>query len=136
MLLILSEMHLKTRPEPGLFEYTKPMIWHHPLVGQQQVDKGRTTDFASIPPFFRRIFNVNGKHREEAGVHDDLYRRRGVFDTPNGQIKLTRKQCDQIFLDGLTYDGIPWWKRQLMHKAVRVFGGYHLRKTSGRGWDD
>lgn len=130
MLRILSSLIIETLPEDGKFILRMPLRFSHPLIGNGKVPIGFVTDFASIPTFFRRIFNVNGKHREEAVVHDFLYSVQGKI----GENQLSRKQCDQIFLDGLKNDGISFFKRHAMYQAVRLFGGLHLKITSGKNW--
>jgi hypothetical protein len=131
MLSIKSDLVVKTTKEAGEFELVEPLYFWHELTGFQTVPVGFITDFASIPAFFRRIFNVNGTHREEAVVHDWLYKNKGKL--PDSPI-LTRKECDQIFLDGLKKEKIPLWKRFLMYQAIRQFGGIHYKLTSGEWW--
>ena len=124
MTSILSSLKVETLPKSGQWRLTESLFWYHPVTGRNVVPKGFPTDLASIPRFFRRVFNVNGRHREEAVVHDYLYSKKGEL----GELKLTRKQCDQIFHDLMKADGIAAWKRKSMYQAVRYFGGSH--------WDD
>ena len=83
-----------------------------------EVPKGTVTDFASIPRFFWRILPPTGLYGKAAVIHDWLYQLCGnlggrVFD---------RKRCDEIFLEAMIALGVPTWKRQLMYRAVRMFG--------------
>jgi len=130
MLAIKSELVTKTLPEKGKFELVEPLFWFHPLVGEQTIPKGFVTDFASIPKFFRRLFSVNGVHREEAVVHDYLYssHQKKVYEI--GEYFLTRKECDDIFKSGLKKENLPYWKIWSMYTAVRVFGGLHNKLNS------
>jgi len=73
------------------------------------------TDFASIPWFFRRLFQpATGKHRRAALVHDWIYR------TPD--LRIDKSEADSIFRDIMLGDGLSEWKVWLMYNAVR-FGG-------------
>ena len=81
--------------------------------GKVTVPAGTTTDFASIPRIFWPIFPPDGRRYMRAAiVHDYLYR--------TG--KVPRALADQMFLMLMTQDGVPWWKRNLMYWAVRIFG--------------
>lgn len=80
------------------------------------VPAGFRTDYASIPRFFWRVFPPSGRYNRAAVVHDWLYiGKRG-----------DREQADRVFFEGMKALGVPAWKRSLMHRAVRLFGG--------RGW--
>lgn len=76
------------------------------------VPKGFDTDLASIPKLFRTFFAVNGKHRKAAALHDWLYR----------EGKLSRKECDLLFLEAMKVCGVSKFKRYSMYAAVRVGG--------------
>ncbi len=79
------------------------------------VHAGFITDFASIPWFFRRMFQpATGKHRRAAVVHDFLYR--------TATEPFTRKGADQIFLEAMEIDGVDPWKRNTMYAGVRAGG--------------
>ena len=127
---ILSKLRLEAAPEPNYWVLVSPLRFRHDLTGVREVPTGTRTDLASIPRFFQRLFQVNDTHREEAVVHDWLYAKRGVLPKLHGygEIRLTRKQCDKIFLDGLKADGMGWLKRQTMYRAVRAGGWVAWRK--------
>ena len=81
--------------------------------GKVTIPAGSTTDFASIPRFLWPIFPPDGRRYMRAAiVHDYLYR--------TG--KVPRALADQMFLLLMTQDRVPWWKRNLMYWAVRIFG--------------
>lgn len=80
------------------------------------VPKGLETDFASVPKGLWNILPPDGEYTQAAVLHDFLYQTKGE----NG--KRTRKECDEIFLEGMKVLGVPWWKRKLMFTAVRIFG--------------
>lgn len=80
------------------------------------VEKGFTTDFASIP---RSVWGIiggpaDGKYRKIAVVHDKLYRTRGLC---------TRAQADAVLLEGMKFSGCSWFQRTAIYTAVRVGGG-------------
>lgn len=78
-----------------------------------KVSAGFTTDFASIPRFFWRVFPPAGKYGKAAIIHDFLYR----FKTG-----INRKDADYIFWLAMGELGVPDWKRWCIWKAVRLFG--------------
>ena len=134
-------------PLPGLTKEVVPMIgfctesplvkilpysdgWELATIARFRVNgylinapKGFKTDFASIPTMFQNIIKVNGKHRLAALMHDYLYSVKGRLT--NGGRVLNRKQCDQLFLQGMKECGVKYIKRYAMYRAVRLFGGIY-----------
>ena len=83
-------------------------VWYIPA--------GFKTDFASTPRLMWRICPpAHGLYVWAAVVHDAFYR----VPTYN----LTRKRADKIFLGVMKFSGVPLWKRHMMYRAVRMFGG-------------
>lgn len=79
------------------------------------VPAGFITDFASIPWFFRRLFQpATGRHRRGAVVHDWIYR------TPS--VKISKAEADKIFLAIMKLDGTQSIRREAMYNAVKMFG--------------
>lgn len=76
------------------------------------VPEGFITDFASVPRPFWLIFPPDGKYTAAAVVHDYLY---------HTQTR-TRKESDLIFLEAMEVLEVPWIKRKLMYRAVRLGG--------------
>ena len=74
------------------------------------VPKGFNTDLASVPPIARMLIPKSGKYNQAAVVHDYLYH---TMERP-------RKEADKIFLEAMKVLGVPFWKRHVMHKAVRL----------------
>ncbi len=92
---------------------TQDLVFESAVLGRNiVVPKGFVTDFASVPrlPF---AYLVAGGHAEApAVIHDYLYRRGGS----------TRAQADAVFREAMAADDQPWWRRNLMWAAVRLFG--------------
>lgn len=88
------------------------------------VPEGFVTDFASIPRLFWIILTPDGQYTQAAVLHDYLYSVRGKVKNPGSDeiIVFSRKDCDDIFLEGMQVLGVPFWKRSVMHRAVRMFG--------------
>lgn len=93
------------------------------------VPKGFLTDFASIPRWAWPIIgHPTGPYGCAAVVHDWIY----ALSAPellgylNSYVDLdpplSRKEGDQMFLDGMEVLGIEWWRKTLMYSAVRVGG--------------
>ena len=97
-----------------------PLIYEQPKTGViVTVPKGRTTDFASVPrwPVVYWLFGEVGNG--PAAIHDFLY----------SEAKLSRKASDGIYLDAMAETKVPLWRRQGMHKAVRMFGAGRYGKV-------
>ncbi|MCP4647510.1 MAG: DUF1353 domain-containing protein [bacterium] len=88
--------------------------------------KGFVTDFASVPRLFWRILPPFGKYAPAAVIHDYLYFT-GV---------VPRKMADQAFLDGMKILKVPFWKRVIMHRAVRMGGWYTWNKHRRGAYGD
>lgn len=114
------------------------------------VPEGFITDGASIPRIFWSLAGLkpDGLYRAAALVHDFFYQYRG--DPPPGRFQrevgthkdfgqpvlawrdvtredrpaLTRKEADELFMRIMTEAGVDGWQRTVMHRAVRLFGGF------------
>lgn len=76
------------------------------------VPRDFVTDFASVPRGLWNLFPPNGPYTPAAVVHDYLYR----------WTEHDRKLCDEVFLEAMEVLKVGWWTRQLMYRAVRLFG--------------
>jgi hypothetical protein len=95
------------------WELDRNFSYHHTIMAIA-VPAGFVTDFASIPRFFWRILPPTGKYGKAAVVHDFIYRTPGV--------PLTRAEADQVFCDAMEDLGVGRVTRNVMFRAVRVFG--------------
>ena len=84
------------------------------------IPAGFKTDLASIPRGFLWLIPKMGRHVQAAIAHDWFYE----MSRDPSPTALTRKQVDQMFLDGMKSLGVSWWKRRTMHAAVRAAGWY------------
>lgn len=110
--MFLSEPDFRVSKTSGEWELSTSMTYFSPLVGYITVPIGFKTDLASIPRVFRAAIPTNGKHRLAAVIHDYLYSSK----------KESRGICDKVFLEAMVISGVPWWKRKLMYRAVRLGG--------------
>jgi hypothetical protein len=80
-----------------------------------EVPAGFITDFASIPrPLWALVGGpADGKYRKIAVIHDYLYRTRFIA---------TRKQADDVLLEGMKFSGCSWFQRTIIYSGVRVGG--------------
>lgn len=89
-----------------------------------EVPENFITDLASVPKILWNVFEPFGKHYTRAAViHDYLYSKDCIYK------EITRAEADNIFLLIMKERGVPFWKRQLMYRAVRLFGSSHFRKV-------
>jgi len=78
-----------------------------------EVPPGFHCDGASIPRVaWRLVGHPFGDYLESAVIHDWLYTTE----------RFPRGVCDNIFLAGMVYQNISWWRRNLMARAVKDWG--------------
>ncbi|HFE7524033.1 TPA: DUF1353 domain-containing protein [Salmonella enterica subsp. enterica serovar Newport] len=77
-----------------------------------EVPAGFITDLATIPRIFWSLMPPDGKYAKAAIIHDYLY----------DNALRAKREADRIFLDGMTVQGVPKWKRTVMYLAVQLFG--------------
>ena len=87
------------------------------------VEEGFITDGASIPRAFWTFIGspFTGLYRKPALIHDHFYATQ----------KVTRKYADKLFLDAMKDEGVSWWKRHTMYRAVRG-GAYFIWKRHAK----
>ena len=85
------------------------------------VPVGFITDFASVPRPFWAVIPRWGKHGNAAVVHDFLYQEQ----------RRTRREADDIFLEGMTVLNVRKSTRLVMYWAVRLFGWFAWRGNRG-----
>jgi len=77
------------------------------------VPAGFVTDFASVPRIPLAYLLTGDTVHAAAVVHDYLY-----------QTHLcSRAEADEIFYEAMAATDVPAWRRWLMYRAVRMFGG-------------
>jgi hypothetical protein len=89
---------------------------------------GQTTDLASIPRALWPLLPPDGPWALAAVFHDAGYRSQGAY-VWNRRLGRTRQQpyaraeVDGILLQAMVALAVPAWKRSLIYRAVRLFGG-------------
>lgn len=93
------------------------VVWFDTNTGCEiVVPEGFKTDLASVPRILHPIVSPGGAWNRAAIIHDYLYSVKGLL--PSGK-KLTRKQCDRIFLEISILDGA--------NPFITVVGYYGIR---------
>lgn len=111
---ILADMAKQGRT---LAVVVRPYAYMHPIYDKNvvvEVPQGFVTDFASIPRAFHWFLHPFGGHAPAAVLHDYLY--------AIGQ-KKARALADKLFLNAMKEAGVPAFRRSLMYRMVRTFGG-------------
>ena len=99
----------------SLWETASEFEYHVGVEGSEnkiKVPVGFTTDFASIPRLFWIIYPPDGQYTQAAVLHDYLY---NIQDRP-------RATADAIFLEAMQVLGVPFLRRKIIYRAVRLFG--------------
>lgn len=92
--------------------------------GYELVPAGMSTDGASIPRFFLRIFSRDrGRHWVPALMHDLYY-----GSQPQG---MTRREADRRFREAMRIYGVPAWSRWSMWLGLRL-GGWTAWRANAR----
>lgn len=112
-----------TKIGDGRWRLAETFIFYSKKFSPVNVPKGFETDFASVPRIFWSLCPPDGQYAQAAVTHDYLYKMRKDL-TYQGP-RRSRKECDEIFIEAMTVLGVPWWKRQIMYRAVRLFGWAH-----------
>jgi len=94
------------------------------------VPPGATTDLASIPRAFWRLYPPDGPWLKAAVVHDWLYRNQGIncgqmvrAEGVNWRVTYSRAQADAILKEAMGVLGVGWLEREVIYRAVRLGGG-------------
>lgn len=122
----LSQLDLRAY-EPGEWVVLSDQLCIAESGTQYVVPTGFITDLASIPRLLRSVYDINGKSRQAAVLHDYLY---------CAQLT-TRSEADSLFLDALESLGIGWATRWSMYLGVRSGGWvYWNKRKAGLALDD
>lgn len=112
------------------FSFTFPCKGTKLVAYRSTVPQGFITDYASIPWLSQKILNLlpNDPDYDQAAVlHDYLTQVRtiDVVSVVTGRvlktIPISRKFCDDVFLDAMKSVNCPAWKRNTLYSAVRVY---------------
>lgn len=123
----LDPLQLEAIP-PKTWRLINSFAYRTMITGKPQtitVPDGFENDLASIPRLFQNLIPVNGKHRWPAVIHDWLYYNKGILGV---RMVFTRKECDQIFLEGMKVMGVGFFVRTAMYNAVRAGGWVYWNK--------
>ena len=112
---------------------------HHGRRYRLTIPRGFITDLGSQPWLVQALpgFGVNGNSRDAAVPHDFGYSSAGdlaVLDVTTGEIvrlKLTRREVDQLFYDGLIASGYSRAVARLFYLGVRAGGWWYWRQRRG-----
>ena len=88
------------------------------------VRQGFVYDGASIPRIFWRLIGppAAGKYAHASLIHDWLYTEKSLFKKGR-PTKISRKEADDLMLAMMKEDGVSWWRRNAIHRGVRIGGG-------------
>lgn len=122
----LSQLDLRAY-EPGEWVVLDEQVYVTAAGIRYVVPKGFITDLASIPRLLRSVYDINGKSRQAAVLHDFCYCQQAV----------TRAEADSLFLEALESLGIGWATRWSMYLGVRSGGWiYWNKRAKGLATDD
>lgn len=128
--------------EVWMYEELKPFsfIWPCSTSNQYEyrvtVPKGFIHDYATIPPIATKLTGLkpdDPDYAQAAILHDFLCRfRKKSLCTKEGRVvqmlDISRKECDDIFLDAMKSLNCPPWKYNLIYAAVRAYAVVNMKK--------
>jgi hypothetical protein len=97
-----------------------PLVFQSGILGTITVPVGFETDFASVPRVPLAFWLCGDTAERPAVVHDYLY----------GCADVTREQADDVLYEAMAAVGVPWWRRVLIYRAVRLFAGSHKKDVT------
>lgn len=103
-----------------MWVHRAPLVWDDPIFGRIIVPAGFRTDLASYPAVLRGLpcFNVNGRSRRPAAVHDFLY----AAQRKDG--RASRLRADQFLRASLMAEGGGAICAWATYQGVHLFGGW------------
>jgi len=98
------------------WELVKPFVYNSKIAGKIEVPIGFVTDGSSQPPFTWILIGSpwGGRFAMGAIIHDWIYH----------DNTFTRNICDAVYLEAMRILGVPLWKRRIIYRALRMFGGF------------
>ena len=90
----------------------------------------KETDLTSVPFLFRWFVNAYGRHTLPALLHDCLIRGKCAKTASPRATPPTRAEADDIFLEALTDEEVPFIRRHLMWAAVTFNTRIRYERTS------
>ncbi len=128
MSAFLTDIHVRIAPPSKtgtrqVYTLDDDFEYQSEILGRILVPAGFCTDFASIPrPVFSYIDPEDPGILYPSVVHDRLYSLEGKL--PDGRT-YTREQADSVLKEAMELAGARWDQRQVVYRAVRLFGGSH-----------
>ena len=118
----LTELEVRLKDNDKIWVLDAPLIYESDLVGRIEVPADFETDFASVPRWIPIASNalLDKAHREGC-LHDFAYR----IDA-----NISFNDANSIFLEAMIARNKPWYVRNPMYFAVKMFGrsSYHKLK--------
>lgn len=88
------------------------------------IPRGFCTDGLSIPPFAWLVVGpTNGPAFGAGLLHDYLYSRESTLYHNH-----PREICDLLFKEAMWNLGISWFRREMIYRSVRLFGGKFYKR--------
>lgn len=97
-------------------------------LGIIEAPAGFECDMSSIPWWAGWLIPKSGKWNRSGVIHDWLYKHGGFWNENGVFIKLTQKQCDEIYLGLMESRGVPGWNRKTQYYILRMLGWRQWRK--------
>lgn len=101
------------------------------------VPAGTVSDLSSVPRLLWPALAPFELGRTAPWVHDLLYQRGGrpgaACEPPR---TFTRLEADRLFLQLMAVEDVPWWRRTLAYRAVRLagWGAWRATAPARAGW--
>ena len=101
-------------PDGKTWYLNRSIVFKSAIAGDVRVPRGFETDFASVPAIVTNLFPRWSTYGPASVIHDWLYWNQHV----------AREVSDQVFLEAMVVSQVEHWKRFVLFRAVRWFGGW------------
>jgi hypothetical protein len=108
------------------WELSSDLIWRNGHELNIVVPSSFKSDLASVPRVLWSLFPPYGSYTYAAILHDWLY--------TDG--KLSRVECDAIFIAAMKSCGTSWVTRSIIYSAVRMFGWVAFNQHASKAKSD
>ena len=116
--------------EPLIFDRLDGSVVRAPI--------GSTTDGLSTPKIVRLLpgYDSTGEDWFSGVLHDAAYRNQlEILCKPTqfwAKARFTQKQCDKLILEAMLLQGVGFWRRHIIYRALRLFGWIAFRRDRAR----
>lgn len=117
--LLLEDVGTKNGTQ--VFKLKAAFVYISKKWGELKVPEDFETDGVSAPRIIWPLIGPTSAAFKISIFHDYMFSKTCVYN-------LTRKEADQLMMEGMIVLGVPWLERQAIYKALRLFSWMFWKK--------